>query len=175
LRIESFNVIARRKALHRAWKDNFVPYVAGIFVKFPDVRGTGNDDLVVMRCEDHKQLEDVVKHLLARGLNMTRDGAFDDFAIVHGIHGIPMPCGWLEFRRDATGGTVRFKTEDDSLDLSSAGYGYEGPAIIAPKGYGFVISQQDDHEVWLDFHTGWKVVTLHPAWQRRQLFSPLTA
>jgi hypothetical protein len=162
LTIESFNVVARRKALHRVWKNNIVPYVAWVFAKFPDVRGFGNEDLIVMQCENHLQLEELVQHLLASGLDMTRDGAFEDFAFVHATRGISLPCSWLDYRRDSDGGTVSLKADDDSLDLSSAGYGYEGPALILPKGYGFVISQQDDHDVWLDFNTGWRVVTLHP-------------
>jgi hypothetical protein len=40
---------------------------------------------------DDLKRHELVKYLLARGLNMTRDGRFEDFAIVHGTHGIPMP------------------------------------------------------------------------------------
>jgi hypothetical protein len=152
-------VVARRKALHRVWKDNFVPYVAWVFVKFPEVHGFGNEDLVVMQCKQHTQLEELVKHLLARGLNMIRNGAFDDFAIVHGTHGLVMPCPWLDFRPGEKG-TVRFRSADDLLNLSSAEHRYEGPGWIASRGFGFMISQEPDHDVWLDFNTGGTVVTL---------------
>ena len=84
-------MIARRKALHRVWKENFVPLVASIFDEFPDVRVFGNDDLVVMNCENHAELEELVTYLLAQNLNMTESGAFADFAIVHATHGIPIP------------------------------------------------------------------------------------
>jgi len=133
LKIESFNVIARRKALHRAWRDNFVPLVASIFVEFPDVHGFGNEDLVVMQCENHTELEELVKYLLSRGLNMTRDGAFEDFAIVHGTHGIPMPCAWLEYQRDGGAATVRLKPERDFLDFDWSDSVYEGPGWIAVR------------------------------------------
>ena len=157
-------MIARRKALHKVWKANFVVYVASIFVKFPEIRGSGNDDLIVMQCENHVDLEDLVHYLLDLGLNMTRHGAFEDFAIVHGIHGIPMPCTWLDYRRETDGAKVSLTPERNFLefDWSDAMSGYEGPGWIAPRGHGFVVTREKDYDVWVDFTTGGTVVNLHP-------------
>ncbi len=99
-------------------------------------------------------------YLLAKGLNMTRDGAFEDFAIVHGTHGIPLPCRWLDYRPDANGALIRFKTESDPLDLSVIESGYEGPGWIAARGHGFMIAQEDDYDVWVDFTTGGTIISL---------------
>lgn len=155
-------MIARRKALHRVWKADFVVCIASVFVRFPDVRGCGNEDLVVMECENHTELERVAGYLICRGLNMARNGAFEDFAIVHGTRGIPLPCDWLEYRLDAEGSTVRFISDHQRLDLGAAGNGYDGPGWMPARGHGFVISQQDDYDVWLDFETGGTVVSLRP-------------
>lgn len=160
LNIESFNVIARRKALHRVWKENFVPLIASIFVKFPDVRGFGNDDLVAMQCENHTELEEVVKYLLSRGLTMTRDGAFADFAIAHGTHGVALPCAWLEYQNEGDTATVSLRPERDFLAFDWSDTGYEGPGWLAARGKGFIVSQEDDYDVWVDFSTGGTVVSL---------------
>jgi hypothetical protein len=163
-------VIARRKALHRVWRDNFVPLVASIFLKFPEVIGFGNPDLIVMECQSHTDLENVVAYLLSKGLSMTSDGAFDDFAIVHGTHGFSMRCRWLDYKTDADGATIRFKTGADPLDLSLAETGYEGPGWITARGHGFMISQRDDFDVWVDFNTGGTIVSL-----RHPVFSPTSS
>lgn len=158
-------MIANRKALHRMWKDNFVVFVASIFVKFPDVTRYGHEDLIVMRCESHTLLEDLVEYLLHLNLNMTQDGAFADFAIVHGTHGIPMPCAWLDYRRDGDAGTVCLKPERDFLEFDWSDSGYEGPGWIAARGHGFIVSQEKDYDVWVDFTTGGTVVNLRPVLQ----------
>lgn len=100
---------------------------------------------------------------------MTRDGKFSDFAIVHGKHGLPMPCDWLEYSADGDGAMIRLKPENDVFDVSFAGHGYEGPSWIAARGHGFILSQEDDYDVWLDFTTGGTVVSL----RRPELLSPI--
>lgn len=153
-------MIARTKALHRAWKANFADVLASIFVEFPNVHMFGIKGLTVIACENHTQLEEVVKYFLARGLNMTRDGAFEDFAIVHGTHGIPMPCTWLDYQRDGDGATVSLKPERNFLEFGWSDSGYEGPGWMAARGHGFVLSQEKDYDVWIDFTTGGTVVSL---------------
>ena len=153
-------MVANRKALHKVWKDDFILFVAGIFLEFPNISGYGNEDFIVMPCENHNQLEDLVEYLLRRGLTMTRDGAFADFAIVHGTHGVPMPCAWLDYRRDGDTATIRLKPEIDFLEFDWSESGYEGPGWIAARGHGFIVSQEEDYDVWVDFTTGGTVVSL---------------
>ena len=153
--------MASRKALHDAWKQNFVPRVASIFLKFPEIEGFGNEELIVMPCNSHWLVEDLTEYLLRLGLRMTDDERFADFAIVHGKYGLSMPCSWLHCVRDGDVATVEFKPEDEFLNLDLAGYGYEAEGWIHSRGHGFVLSRNDDYDTWLDFVTGQTVVTLH--------------
>jgi hypothetical protein len=155
-------VIASRRALHAAWKEAFVPWVASIFVKYPEIGAVGNDDLIVMPCNSHWLVEDLSEYLIEANLHMTKNEQFEDFAIVHGKYGIPMPCAWLDYNRIGEKGTVEFKPANDPLNLEPANVGYEGAGWIVPRGHGFVISSDDEYDVWLDFLTGQTVVTLHP-------------
>jgi hypothetical protein len=46
------------------------------------------------------------------------------------------------------------------LEFDWSDSGYEGPGWIAAKGYGFIVSQEEDYDVWVDFTTGGTVVSL---------------
>jgi hypothetical protein len=161
LPVEGYNVVASRKALHEVWKDRFVPCVASIFVKFPEIQGAGNENLIVMPCYNHWLLEDLTEYLIHLGLRMTSEEKFSDFAIVHGTHGLPMQCTWLQYRREGSSATVEFRSADSLLNIDGADCGYDSDGWIRSRGHGFVISRDEDYDVWLDFITGETVVTLH--------------
>lgn len=132
---------------------------------FPGVEAvTANGDLIAVRFSSASQLEEFVKMLLSSGLDLTNNGSFEDFAIVHGTHGFAMPCDWLEFHREDEGGIVwpaSWEMEPESV-LPDIHESAEEMAWITGLGHGFMVSREDDREVWLDFTTGRTVVNLKP-------------
>lgn len=163
--IVSFNVILKRDLLELASLSGATLFIRDHVESFPGVESvTANGDLIAVRFSSASQLEEFVKMLLSSGLDLTNNGSFEDFAIVHGTHGFAMPCDWLEFHREDEGGIVwptQYEMEPESV-LPDIHESAEEMAWITGLGHGFMVSREADREVWLDFTTGRTVVKLKP-------------
>lgn len=122
-----------------------------------------SNDFIVTQCSNPADLEAHVTDLLDCGFNMTRDGRFADFAIVHGVHGLALPCDWLELRNVQGGGMVSLKTAaPDALAFADDIFSCDESGWITELGHGFMLSREQDYDLWLDFNTGRTIVSLKP-------------
>jgi hypothetical protein len=165
LSIVSFNVILKRELLDLASLSGATLFIRDHVESFPGVDSvTANGDLIAVRFASASELEEFVKMLVRSGLELTSNGSFEDFAIVHGTHGFAMPCDWLEFHREDEGGIVwpiQYEMQPESV-LPDIHEPAEEMSWITGLGHGFMVSREDDHEVWLDFTTGRTVIELRP-------------
>lgn len=159
-RIEGFTVVFKRGPVNSRYEGGVYGLVGNAYLQHHEIKVASNRDLVAIQYSEPAALEALVAHMIASGLDMTRDGKFADFAIVHGRHGLPMPCAWLDYLRDGDAGNVCLKPEVDFLEFDWSDSGYEGPGWIAARGHGFIVSQKPDYDVWVDFTTGGTVVSL---------------
>src|SRR5688572_23236408 len=121
----------------------------------------GSDEhIMVVQLDSPERLEAVSRNLIKCGLRMTRDGKFEDFAIVHGTHGPGMPCDWLHFQATAEGGEVTFRRECEYVAGLEDFASYEAPDWIDQVGHGFMLASEGEYDVWLDFATGRTIVSL---------------
>ena len=121
----------------------------------------GSDtQLMVVQLDSPERLEAVSRNLIKCGLRMTRDGEFEDFAIVHGTRGLAMPCDWLHFRSAAEGGEVTFRKGCAYVAGLEDFASYDVPVWIDQLGHGFMLASEDEYDVWLDFGTGRTIVML---------------
>lgn len=158
-------MILKRELLELASLSGAALFIRDHVESFPGVESvTANGDLIAVRFSSASQLEDFVKMLLRSGLDLSRNGVFEDFAIVHGTHGFAMPCDWLEFHREDENGMVWPTSDEPDIDpiLLDVQESAEEMAWITGLGHGFMVSREDDREVWLDFTTGRTVVNLKP-------------
>lgn len=120
-----------------------------------------NKDIMVVQLDSPTRLEAVSRHVIKCGLRMTQNGRFADFAIVHGTHGLAMPCDWIHFSRNGESGEVSFRRECEYVEgLEDFAGDHYAPAWIDQVGHGFMLASEDDYDVWLDFATGRTVVSL---------------
>lgn len=162
LSVEGFNVVLKRELVELTSISGATSFILNHVSNHAGVTAvTPKQNLIAVRFDSASHLEEFVKSLIEGGLRMSVDGVFEDFAIVHGTHGLAMPCDWLEFRYDADGGKIREvyetaestpSTEEDLNDME----------WITGLGHGFMVSRNDDQDVWLDFTTGRTVVSLKP-------------
>ena len=120
-----------------------------------------NKDLIVVQFSDTSRMESFVRQMILYGFTMTNDDKFEDFALVHASHELPMPCDWLIIRRDEEGTSIWLKPEwvDPSPLLTTVGEDAP-PAWGTPMGHGFMLARENDYDVWLDFNSGRTVVCL---------------
>jgi hypothetical protein len=159
--IESFNVILKRDVVDTFIK-NATTSVRNRFTIFAGVAAVkSNQELVAIEFINSERLDAFVKQLIAFGFRMTKDGAFWDFAIAHADPDVALKCEWLEFSRLSGPTQVRLKGEEVSDQLASAESfqsGFNG--WLTEMGHGFIISREDEYDVWLDFSSGNTIICL---------------
>ena len=156
LSIEGFNVILKRELIELASMSGATSFILDHVSTFAGVESvTPKYNLIAVRFSSAQHLEEFVKSLIESGLRMSSDGVFEDFAIVHGTHGLAMACDWLEFED----GRIREIYEAAEPDLDEELRDMEW---VTGRGHGFMVSRNGDEDVWLDFSTGRTVVSLKP-------------
>ena len=173
LSVEGFNVILKRELIELMSLSGATSFILNHVSAFPGVESvTPKHNLIAVRFTAALHLEEFVKELLNSGLRMSTDGMFEDFAIVHGTHGLAMPCDWLEFRHDEEGGRI-WEVFDivGSEPEPSNPEEHDDMEWVTGLGHGFMLSRNDDHDVWLDFSTGRTVVSLKPRQELAALLS----
>jgi hypothetical protein len=160
LKVDSWCIVVRQDAIrraHQAKNDTFPEIV--ITLAWSGKVLSSNKELLVVQFDSAERVEAVAKFLLSLDLQMTRDGKFCDYAIVHGTHGLALECDWLHF----TPGEVAFRTPSHWVqnlgDFTAEGHHW---LWIDQIGHGFLLESNDEHQVWLDFSTGRTVVNLKP-------------
>lgn len=137
---------------------------------FPGVAAVeSNTDLIVVQFIDTSCMDSFVRQMILYGFTMTTDDKFEDFALVHASHELPMPCDWLIIRREDEGTSIWLKPEwvDPSPLLTTVGENAP-PAWGTPMGHGFMLAREKDYDVWLDFNSGRTVVCLKEV--RRRIY-----
>lgn len=80
-RIEAFNVVLKRDAVRSRYEGGIYALVTEAFLQHKKIKVASNRDVVAIQYSEPPALEALVAHLIAAGLDMTRDGQFSDFAI----------------------------------------------------------------------------------------------
>ncbi len=178
LAIYGFNIVLKRESLDLAINGGSESFIRRVAEPRHGAEWVSSDDhLVAVRFSLPLLLEYLVKNLLRAGLQMSKNGAFADFAIVHAQHGLTMPCDWLEYERlDEKAdlwrkGTVRepscFVPFDTDMVPFDAAVLSDSPSCaergwVTQVGRGFVLSRETDYHAWLDFDTGRVIVNFLP-------------
>lgn len=162
LKVESWCIVLRLDAYRPIRKRDLETFVeiSATLALGGRVAGS-NKNIMVVQLDSPTRLEAVSRHLIKCGLRMTENGRFADFAIVHGRHGLAMPCDWIHFSRTEEAGEVSFRKECEYIDgLEDFAGDYHAPAWIDQVGHGFMLASEEDYDVWLDFATGRTLVSL---------------
>lgn len=162
LRIESFNVVLKRDFFDLVVDEGATAFVRDKLTRYRGVVSVSTGEgIIAVQFSDPSRLESLVKALIDHGFTMTVDGKFEDFALVHGRHGLSMPCDWLGFRSDEEGGMVWLRTSiPEQPSAFSDVYDWDSMGWITERGHGFMLSRDDHSDVWLDFHSGRTIVSL---------------
>ena len=178
LTIYGFNVVLKRDALDRVINGGSESFLTRVReARHGASLVTSDDHLVAVRFPVALLLEAHVKNLLRARLEMTADGKFADFAIVHAEHGLRIPCEWLEYERTGDkavvwlAGTTRapacyvdpglFPEPLDAEVLCGSPVWVEGP-WMTQIGHGFMLERNDGFNVMVDFRTGRTIINLQP-------------
>jgi hypothetical protein len=137
---------------------SFVESVAAL--AFGGSSPRGDQHLLVVDVDTHHRLEAISSFLVKRGLHLSKNGNFADFAMMHGRHVLAMPCDWLIFERGHNEVHITFRSpcehvahlEDYTTDPSDAPW-------LDQAGHGFMLASEDNYEAWLDFDSGTTVVS----------------
>lgn len=141
--------------------------------EYPGVTSVATGDgIIAIQFENATCLESMVRHLLNDAFDMTRDGNFEDFALIHGTHGLPMPCDWLGFRSGENGGTIWLKSHVPEESILGDVYSWDSTNWITERGHGFMLSRDEYSDVWLDFNSGRTIVSLKQGARARSPFGP---
>ena len=106
------------------------------------------------------RLEAIARYLIKHGLRLTDNGRFADFAILHGRHGMTMPCDWLVFEHGEKYGQLTFRKPCECASgLDDCIADSDSPPWTEQAGHGFMLESEGDYEAWLDFDTGTTIVS----------------
>jgi hypothetical protein len=120
-----------------------------------------NESVLVVQADSPERLEAVAGWLIKRGLRLTENGRFADFALVHGDHGLSLECDWLTFIRNPDGGEVVFRPPCRYVEgLDDFVVESRDVDWIDQVGHGFMLNSSEEYDVWLDFSSGRTIVSL---------------
>jgi len=160
-KVKSWAIALRKQALEalkQSGGNAFIDSMVALAVGGSSPRG--DQHVLVIDIDTHERLEAISRYLINRGLRLTVNGRFADFAIIHGKHGLSMPCDWLVFEEHETEGQVTFRMPCEHVGgLDEYVVDSSDSPWLDQAGHGFVLSSEDDYEAWLDFNTGTTVVS----------------
>lgn len=162
IQIESFNIVLQRELFDLMVEVGTEAFIRDKLSKYPGVISvTAGKDIIVVQLDEPTCLESVTRQLIRYGFDMTRDGKFADFALVHGAHGPSMPCDWLGYQPHEGSGIVWFRSAPiETESLVDENYDWNSEGWITERGHGFMLAREPDHDVWLDFDSGRTIISL---------------